>query len=161
MIPIWIELSKRYERGKETLDRSSLPRVCISRCETIVRVMARVDMESKVSLEKAVDFTKLSVRLVCTWPTSKYSTKWQIARENCAWFVSLISVFCLLIPLTFSIYEYRYDSIIMTQSTGLACACVMIIIKSLVLRLHRKKCQVRKFRWLNVGKSHFLEDQFV
>nr|AXM05202.1 odorant receptor [Campoletis chlorideae] len=97
---------------------------------------------SMVSLSRAVEFTKWSVILVCTWPPSKGATMCQTIRADIAWCLSFLSVFCLLIPLSFSIYKYRTDSIIMTQSTGLTCACIMIIIKTLVLRIHRNKCQL-------------------
>nr|AXM05232.1 odorant receptor [Campoletis chlorideae] len=99
-------------------------------------------MVHKVSLEGAVNFTRLSVRLVCTWPPSGSATKWQIAREDYAWCISFLSVLCLLIPLINSIPEYITNPIVITQTMCFCSACVIIMMKTLVLRLHRKKCQI-------------------
>ncbi|XP_043288489.1 uncharacterized protein [Venturia canescens] len=138
-------LTIRMQYGPATVVALVNLLICAWPTENVIRVSLknhRRRMESKASLGKAVKFTRLSVRLVCTWPPSKHATKWGIFREDFSWCISFLNVFCLLVPLLFSIYEYRADPIIMTQSTGLAGACGMIIIKSLILRVHRKKCQL-------------------
>ncbi|XP_043288255.1 uncharacterized protein [Venturia canescens] len=99
-------------------------------------------MVQRASVEEAINFTRLSVRLVCTWPPSGSATKWELAKEDCAWCISFFSVFCLLIPLINAIPEFITNPIVITQTMCFCSACVIIIMKTLVLRLHRKKFQI-------------------
>ncbi|XP_043288377.1 odorant receptor 43a-like [Venturia canescens] len=98
-------------------------------------------MVRQVSLEEAFNFTRLSVRLVCTWPPSTTATKSKIIQENVAWWISFLSVFCLLIPLLASIQKYYSDPIVLTQTMCFCSACATIIMKTLVLRINRDECQ--------------------
>ncbi|XP_043287690.1 uncharacterized protein [Venturia canescens] len=99
-------------------------------------------MEHNTSFERAIYWTRLSVRLVCTWPPPSGATKWQTTKENIAWSISFVSLLCLFVPLLHSIYEYRSNFIIVTHSTSLCFSCAMSLSKSLTLRLHRKKIQI-------------------
>ena len=101
-------------------------------------------MKNKVSFERAVYFTKLSVYLAFTWPPPKIATKWETFKYDVLWLLSVISGLCLLIPLFRSIYVYKENSVIVTQSTCFVCGGSNVIVKTIVYRIHRKRMQVTK-----------------
>nr|AXM05215.1 odorant receptor [Campoletis chlorideae] len=91
--------------------------------------------------EKAVNFTKLSVGLACSWPLRPDSTKKEKIKFELLWCLSLASALGLFVPLLYSIYEYQSDSLILTKSVCFLGAVSGFIIKVIVCRIHRKRIQ--------------------
>ena len=116
----------------------------------------------KVSLEGALFFTKLSVRLAYCWPPPPNSTKWQNLKYDLMWSLSILSALGLLGPLLYSIYEYQSDPVLLTKSTCFLGAVSGFIIKLVVCRLDRQRIQVpalrpctRKFNSQNINDLFF------
>ncbi|XP_043279317.1 odorant receptor 67c-like [Venturia canescens] len=91
-----------------------------------------------MSIERALNFTKLSVRLGCCWPPRSDATNWERIKFELFWWLSLVSALGLFAPLLYSVYKCQSDSLVLTKSACFLGAVSGFIIKTIVCRIDRK-----------------------
>lgn len=99
-------------------------------------------MKNRLTPEKAILFTKLSVALTCSWPPSPLATKVQHLFFNALWCIAFLTSVMLFLPLLAAIYEYRKHPIILGKTVSLAAAVAQVTIKMIICHLQQKRFQV-------------------
>lgn len=99
-------------------------------------------MKNRLTPEKAILFTKLSVALTCSWPPSPLATKAQHLFFNALWCIAFLTSVMLFLPLLAAIYVYRKHPVILGKTVSLTAAVAQVTIKMIICRLQQKRFQV-------------------
>ncbi|XP_076621670.1 uncharacterized protein LOC143342073 [Colletes latitarsis] len=83
-------------------------------------------MFRNVTPEKAIEFTWLSVALMCCLPLPATATKSQILRFKILRFLGVLCACGLILPLLYAVYMKYDDPVIFTNATGLAVAVCQV-----------------------------------
>nr|WGO81829.1 olfactory receptor 164 [Microplitis mediator] len=92
--------------------------------------------EFKVTPEKAVQFTKITVFLTCAWPPSNESRLFKLFIYS-----SVFLSFALFLPLVVSIIEYHDNFFIVMKSVIFICGITNYVTKVITVRIYRKEFQ--------------------
>ncbi|XP_043284899.1 uncharacterized protein [Venturia canescens] len=95
-----------------------------------------------VSIDAAVRFTRVSVYLAHSWPSSKTSTKKQNVKLQIIWYVSVATSVGLLVPLLLSMYTNQSNSLVFTQSACFVGAICNYLAKMIAYRMQRRRTQI-------------------
>ncbi|XP_014205665.1 uncharacterized protein LOC106637410 [Copidosoma floridanum] len=114
----------------------------LSPVQGISMKITRCTTKPRVSPEKALAFTKMSVVLAAVWPSDIKTKGLRMKLVDLVWCCSVLSSMCLLLPLLASIYVYKDNPIVVSKSVCLSCAVTQVIMKTVVCRVNRKKIQL-------------------
>ena len=96
----------------------------------------------QITPEFALTLSKISTALNCCLPPPANASKTKILIFDILCSLAFISSILLLIPLLFSVYQDRHNSVIMIKSLYLSCAMAHVANKIAVCRIHRHRLQV-------------------
>nr|QHN69141.1 odorant receptor 13 [Sirex nitobei] len=99
-------------------------------------------MRLKVTPEAALNFTKISVRTICSWPPPPDATKLQIILFEVFWWISHLFLVLLALPLMLAVYEYRRNPSILTKTLCEVSAIAQTAIKMAICRGQYNRFQV-------------------
>ncbi|XP_034942903.1 odorant receptor 22c-like, partial [Chelonus insularis] len=95
-----------------------------------------------ITPEAALKFTKTSVYLVCSWPLSVAASKRDQILMKIRWWIVLIFLLFLLLPLLNGIYSYHHDTLIMVKAICMSSACGQAILKIITCRKQTSRFQI-------------------
>ncbi|XP_044581375.1 odorant receptor Or2-like [Cotesia glomerata] len=98
-------------------------------------------MKFSASPEAAVNFTKMNVYLVSSWPLSKSVNRLSRIWFNIRWWTAFISILLLFLPLANGVFVYRNDLLVMVKAACLSSASAQALLKLLVCRFQSDRLQ--------------------
>lgn len=105
-------------------------------------------MKLTTSPEAALQFTKMNVYFVSSWPLSKSDSRSSKIWFNVRWWTAFISILLLFLPLTNGVYVYRNDSLVMVKAACLSSASAQALLKLIVCRFQSNRLQVNHPKYL-------------
>ncbi|XP_043251703.1 uncharacterized protein LOC122396969 [Colletes gigas] len=98
-------------------------------------------MFGNVTPEKAVDFTRISVALNCSWPLPSTATRFQMLRFQTLRILAILSSSGLVLPLLYSVYVNHNDPVILTKAACMSVAVSQIPVQSCFCIAHYDRIQ--------------------
>ncbi|XP_053973004.1 uncharacterized protein LOC128873440 [Hylaeus volcanicus] len=99
-------------------------------------------MFDNVTPEKAMAFTKLSVAVNCYWPPPSDATTFQVIRFKFFRYLGMLSTAVHGLPLIYSIYLHRNDTITLTKVICFTCSVLHILSQACFCIAHHERLQV-------------------
>nr|WGO81740.1 olfactory receptor 59 [Microplitis mediator] len=110
-------------------------------------------MKLTASPEAALQFTKMNVYLVSSWPLPKSVSKSTKIWFNVRWWTAFVSLLLLFLPLTNGVYVFRNDLLIMVKAACQSSASGQALLKLIICRF-----QSNRFQLLHDEMENFMKN---